>query len=105
MFGIVVSLGISFFLNKRSNAYESTKSLFVAKKELGLPFIVALLFGEMIAGSSTVGSSTSAFAWGYTSIWGTWVLAFGVFFFWGNKMEGSTIFFSSSLVKRSIKIC
>ena len=105
MFGIVVSLGISFFLNKRSNAYESTKSLFVAKKELGLPFIVALLFGEMIAGSSTVGSSTSAFDSGYTSILVNWGMALGVFLFLGNKMERCTIDDSSSMVQRSIKIC
>ncbi len=84
---IAVSLGIGFVLNKRSSAYESTKSLFIAKKELGLPFIVALLFGEMIAGSSTVGSSTTAFSSGYTSIWINWGMALGVFLFLATVMK------------------
>lgn len=38
-------------------------SIFCSKKHLGIGLTVALMFGEMVAGSSTVGNAASAFKW------------------------------------------
>lgn len=43
---------------------NSIQHFFVAKKHLGIGLTVALMFGEMVAGSSTVGNAASAFKMG-----------------------------------------
>ena len=78
---LIISLSLGVYLNKKSKANTSTKSFFIANGGLGLPFVVALLFGEMVAGSSTVGNAGTAFSSGYTSVWVNWGMALGVFMF------------------------
>ncbi|MFQ7032290.1 MAG: hypothetical protein ACLRRJ_05070 [Clostridium sp.] len=51
---------------------NSIQHFFVAKKHLGIGLTVALMFGEMVAGSSTVGNAASAFKMGLSSVWTNW---------------------------------
>ena len=55
----------------------SIQQFFVAKKGLGIGLTVALMFGEMVAGSSTVGNASSAFRFGLSSVWTNWGMVIG----------------------------
>ena len=63
---IALMFAISFALTKRS---KSTHELFVAKKELGIVLLVPLIFGEVIAASSTVGTAQGGYTQGISAIW------------------------------------
>ena len=58
---------------------NSIQHFFVAKKHLGIGLTVALMFGEMVAGSSTVGNAASAFKMGLSSVWTNWGMVLGSF--------------------------
>ena len=60
---------------------SSTQQFFVAQKGLGVTLTVALMFGEMVAGSSTVGNASSAFAIGLSSVWTNWGMVLGTLVF------------------------
>lgn len=60
---------------------NSIQYFFVAKKHLGIGLTVALMFGEMVAGSSTVGNAASAFKMGLSSVWTNWGMVLGVLVF------------------------
>lgn len=60
---------------------NSIQHFFVAKKHLGIGLTVALMFGEMVAGSSTVGNAASAFKMGLSSVWTNWGMVLGVLVF------------------------
>ena len=59
----------------------SIQQFFVAKKGLGIGLTVALMFGEMVAGSSTVGNASSAFRFGLSSVWTNWGMVIGTLVF------------------------
>lgn len=56
---------------------KSVSEFFVAKRNLGVPMIVALLFGELIAGAGTVGNAADAFKSGLSSVWMNWGMVIG----------------------------
>jgi SSS family solute:Na+ symporter len=60
---------------------SSIQHFFVAKKGLGIWLTVALMFGEMVAGSSTVGNASSAFKMGLSSVWTNWGMVLGTLVF------------------------
>jgi len=87
----------TYMVKKQSSVSE----YFVAKRNLGALLIIPLVFGEIIAGSSTVGNAAQAFGFGISSVWVNWGMAFGcilVLLFIGkfyrvvgNKMGAMTV--------------
>lgn len=57
---------VGFVLTKRS---RSTSDMFVGNKSLSLIMLVPLLFGEVIAASSTTGTAQGGFTQGISAIW------------------------------------
>lgn len=78
---IVITTGVGLYLSNRAKARQNLDSFFLGKKNLGPVLICFLMFGEMVAGSSTVGSATTAFGSGMSSVWTNWGQALGVFVF------------------------
>ncbi len=78
---IVLTTGIGWYLSNKAKSSENIDSFFLAKKNLGPVLICFLMFGEMVAGSSTVGSASTAFGSGMSSVWTNWGQALGVFVF------------------------
>ena len=78
---IVVTTLVGWVLSTRAKARNDINSFFVGKKELGAVLVCFTMFGEMIAGSSTVGSAQTAFSLGLSSAWTNWGQALGVFVF------------------------
>lgn len=78
---IVLTTAIGWLMSKRAKAQNDIKSFFIGKKELGTLLIMFVMFGEMVAGSSTVGSAQTAFKSGLSSVWTNWGQALGVFVF------------------------
>lgn len=78
---LAITTIVGIVLNKRVGGSDSTKNFFVANKTLSPGMVMCLMFGEMIAGSSTVGSATSAFGSGIASVWPNWGQAIGVIVF------------------------
>lgn len=78
---IVITTAVGWWLSTRAKSRNDIKSFFVGKKELGGVLICFVMFGEMIAGSSTVGSAQTAFGSGLSSVWTNWGQSLGVFVF------------------------
>lgn len=78
---IVVTTAVGWFLSTRTKSRNDINSFFVGKKELGAVLVCFTMFGEMIAGSSTVGSAQTAFSMGLSSAWTNWGQSLGVFVF------------------------
>lgn len=78
---IVITTSVGVYLSNRAKASQNLDSFFLGKKNLGPVLICFLMFGEMVAGSSTVGSATTAFGSGMSSVWTNWGQALGVFVF------------------------
>lgn len=78
---IVLTTFIGWYMSQRAKAQNDIKSFFIGKKELGTLLIMFVMFGEMVAGSSTVGSAQTAFNSGMSSVWTNWGQALGVFVF------------------------
>ena len=79
---IVVTCIIGFLLTKQST---NTEQLFVAKGDLSIFGLIVLLFGEIIAASSTTGTAQGAFSQGISAIWifvgkGLGAILFAIFF-------------------------
>ena len=78
---IIVTTAIGWILSTRAKARNDINSFFVGKKELSAVLVCFIMFGEMIAGSSTVGSAQTAFSLGLSSAWTNWGQSLGVFVF------------------------
>ena len=78
---IIVTTAIGWILSTRAKARNDINSFFVGKKELSGLLVCFIMFGEMIAGSSTVGSAQTAFNLGLSSAWTNWGQSLGVFVF------------------------
>ena len=78
---IIVTTAIGWILSTRAKARNDINSFFVGKKELSAVLVCFIMFGEMIAGSSTVGSAQTAFNLGLSSAWTNWGQSLGVFVF------------------------
>ena len=77
---MIITALVGVFMGKRKKD-DSTKKFFVADKSLGVWLTGAMMFGEMIGGSSTVGSSATAFSLGLSAVWSNWGMAIGVLVF------------------------
>jgi SSS family solute:Na+ symporter len=64
-----------------ANRNKTSKEYFVAERSLSIPFIVALLFSEIIAGAGTIGNAAEAFKGGYSSVWANWGMFLGCLLF------------------------
>ncbi len=78
---IIITTAVGWILSTRAKARNDINSFFIGKKELGGLLICFIMFGEMIAGSSTVGSAQTAFGSGMSSVWTNWGQSLGVFVF------------------------
>lgn len=78
---IVLTTAVGWYLSSRARARNDISSFFVGRKEMGTVLICFTMFGEMIAGSSTVGSAQTAYSIGISSAWTNWGQAVGVFIF------------------------
>lgn len=78
---LAITTLVGICLNRKVGGSDNTKNFFVANKTLTPAMVMCLMFGEMIAGSSTVGSATSAFSNGISSVWSNWGQAIGVIVF------------------------
>ena len=63
---VAITCVIGFVLTKRS---RSSGEFMVAKNQLSLGMLVVLLFGEIIAASSTTGSAQGGYDQGISAIW------------------------------------
>lgn len=78
---IVITTALGWYLSYRAKANNDINSFFVGRKELGPILICFIMFGEMVAGASTVGSATTAFGSGLSSVWTNWGQSLGVLVF------------------------
>ena len=78
---IAITTGIGYMMSQRAKARNDAKSFFIGRKDMGTLLVMFVMFGEMVAGSSTVGSAQTAFNSGITSVWTNWGQALGVFVF------------------------
>lgn len=72
---------IGYGINKKNKTKQTTAEMFVANRSLPLLLVVPLLFGELIAGSSTVGAAGTAYKAGLAGGWGNWGHGLGCLLF------------------------
>lgn len=75
---LVITTAVSLYYTRKN---KNSKQFFVAERSFTAPIIVALIFSEFIAGSSTVGNVTQAFKVGLTSVWSNWGMTLGAVLF------------------------
>lgn len=63
---ITLMFVMGFVLTRRS---KTTSELFIGKQELGVLLLIPLLFGEVIAGSSTTGTAQGGYIQGVSAVW------------------------------------
>jgi len=74
----VATIAISLVYSRKQ---QSLETYFVAERNLPLGLVAMLLFGELVAGSSTVGNAATAFNNGISSVWGSWGVGAGCIIF------------------------
>lgn len=72
---LIVTLSINAVCSRQN---KGTKEYFVAHGGMGLALVIALIFSEVISGTTTVGAATTAFNAGISSVWSNWGQGIGM---------------------------
>lgn len=78
---IAVTTFLGWYLTSRAKARNDIKSFFIGKKELTWWLVMFVMFGECIAGASSIGSAQSAWKGGLSSVWTNWGQTLGIIVF------------------------
>ncbi len=82
VFGYLLgTLAIGYYLKRKAGRDTTVRKLFVADGSLPLFAVVAMLFGDMIAGSSTTGTAGTGYSTGMAGGWAIWGSSFGCILF------------------------
>ena len=88
MFEFILVLGyialttfLGWYLTSRAKARNDINSFFVGKKELSWVLVMFVMFGECIAGASSIGAAQTSYKIGLSSVWTNWGQCLGIIAF------------------------
>ena len=95
---LTVTLGYGLISKKRTGKDKTVRNFFVSNGNMGLFVVSAMLFGDLIAASTTTGTAGTGYSTGFAALWGIWGSSFGCLIFaeW-NKEQVKYIYFTSVL--------
>lgn len=78
---IALTTFLGWFLTSRAKARNDINSFFVGKKELSWFLVMFVMFGECIAGASSIGAAQTSYGIGLSSVWTNWGQCLGIIVF------------------------
>lgn len=78
---IALTTFLGWFLTSRAKARNDINSFFVGKKELSWFLVMFVMFGECIAGASSIGAAQTSYSIGLSSVWTNWGQCLGIIVF------------------------
>lgn len=78
---IVLTTFLGWYLTSKAKARNDINSFFVGKKELSWILVMFVMFGECIAGASSIGAAQSSWKSGLSSVWTNWGQCLGIIVF------------------------
>ena len=80
VYSIVVLL-VGFVMKRRRAKDKTMRNFFVANGTMPLFAVTAMLFGDLIAASTTTGTAGTGYSSGFAALWGIWGSSFGCLIF------------------------
>lgn len=74
---LATTLAVGFAVKKKRGRDTTTRQFFVADGAMPLFAVSTMLFGDLIAASTTTGTAGTAYSTGATALWGIWGSSFG----------------------------
>lgn len=78
---IAITTFLGWYLTSRAKARNDINSFFVGKKELSWVLVMFVMFGECIAGASSIGAAQTSYGIGLSSVWTNWGQCLGIVVF------------------------
>lgn len=78
---LIVTFAIGYALKRRSGKDTTARKFFVADGTMPLFAVSTLLFGDLIAASTTTGTAGVGYSTGITALWGIWGSSLGCLLF------------------------
>ncbi len=78
---LAVTLAVGFAVKKRRGKDTTTRQFFVADGAMPLFAVSTMLFGDLIAASTTTGTAGTAYSTGVAALWGIWGSSLGCIVF------------------------
>jgi SSS family solute:Na+ symporter len=78
---IILTTFLGWYLTSRAKARNDINSFFVGKKELSWILVMFVMFGECIAGASSIGAAQTSYNLGLSSVWTNWGQCLGIIVF------------------------
>lgn len=78
---IVITTFLGWYLTSRAKARNDINSFFVGKKELSWILVMFVMFGECIAGASSIGAAQTSYKMGLSAVWTNWGQCLGIIVF------------------------
>ena len=78
---LVITLGYGLYSKKKAGKDETVRNFFVSNGNMGLFVLSAMLFGDLIAASTTTGTAGTGYSTGFAALWGIWGSSFGCIVF------------------------
>lgn len=78
---ILITTFLGWYLTSRAKARNDINSFFVGKKELSWILVMFVMFGECIAGASSIGAAQTSYGIGLSSVWTNWGQCLGIIVF------------------------
>lgn len=78
---LTVTLGYGLISKKRAGKDKTVRNFFVSNGNMGLFVVSAMLFGDLIAASTTTGTAGTGYSTGFAALWGIWGSSFGCLIF------------------------
>lgn len=78
---LIVTFAIGFVMSRRRAKKQSMRNFFIANGRMGLFAVTAMLFGDLIAASTTTGTAGTGYSTGFAALWGIWGSSFGCIIF------------------------
>ena len=78
---IVLTTFLGWYLTSRAKARNDINSFFVGRKELSWLLVMFVMFGECIAGASSIGAAQTSYKIGLSSVWTNWGQCLGIIVF------------------------
>lgn len=78
---LVVTLSIGLLMKRRTGKNTSVRKFFIADGTMTLFAVTTMLFGDLIAASTTTGTAGTGYSTGLAALWGIWGSSFGCIIF------------------------
>ena len=78
---LAISLGYGFYSKSKAGKDKTVRNFFVSNGNMGLFVVSAMLFGDLIAASTTTGTAGTGYSTGFAALWGIWGSSFGCIVF------------------------